>query len=70
LFPLDELRHVFTHFDLVIRPMQLDVRNDMVAHTPGVADSTAKSMWYNPARPEAIGLPAPVNVLIQTMSPP
>ena len=65
---MDELRHVFTHFDLVIRPLQLDVGESMSPEwTSGVADSAAKSMWYNPARPEAIGLPAPVSALIHTL---
>jgi A/G-specific adenine glycosylase len=71
LFPLEELRHVFTHFDLVIRPIRLDVRQGTSKFTiEGVADSSAKSMWYNPARPQAIGLPAPVTSLIQDMSQP
>jgi A/G-specific adenine glycosylase len=72
LQPLDELRHAFTHFDLVIRPMRLDLPHDVPnASTPSVvADSTAKAMWYNPAHPAAVGLPAPVTQLIQTLSLP
>ncbi|MEO8306544.1 MAG: A/G-specific adenine glycosylase [Pseudomonadota bacterium] len=68
LEPLDELRHAFTHFDLVIRPLRLDVvtgGEDVIGIATGVADSPVKSMWYNPARPQAIGLPAPVTTLIQ-----
>jgi A/G-specific adenine glycosylase len=41
LQPLDALRHSFTHFDLVIRPLRLDVTDDAAL---GVADSAAKSM--------------------------
>jgi A/G-specific adenine glycosylase len=71
LRPLDELRHAFTHFDLVIRPLRLDVAaSDTDSPTLGalgVADSAARSMWYNPARPEAVGLPAPVSQLIQAL---
>jgi A/G-specific adenine glycosylase len=71
LQPMDELRHVFTHFDLVIRPLRLDVSEGMSSlGMDCVADSSAKSMWYNPARPEAIGLPAPVTALIRNVSPP
>jgi A/G-specific adenine glycosylase len=75
LQPLDELRHAFTHFDLVIRPLRLDVAasTDMRAllfYAHGVADSPAKSMWYNPDRPEAIGLPAPVTQLIHNLRQP
>jgi A/G-specific adenine glycosylase len=72
LRPLDELRHAFTHFDLVIRPLRLDVAASTDMRAPlfdvqGVADSAAKSMWYNPARPVAIGLPAPVTQLIHNL---
>jgi A/G-specific adenine glycosylase len=69
LLPLDKLRHAFTHFDLVIRPLRMDVLGSDFIGTPavGVADSAAKSMWYNPARPQAIGLPAPVTQLIQSL---
>jgi A/G-specific adenine glycosylase len=72
LHPLDELRHAFTHFDLVIRPLRMDVSANTSFDMPpvaarGVADSAAKSMWYNPARPEAIGLPAPVTQLIRSL---
>ena len=65
LLPLDELRHAFTHFELVIRPLRLDVADDAAT---GVADSTGKSMWYNAARPAEVGLPAPVNQLIQALN--
>jgi A/G-specific adenine glycosylase len=71
LRPLDELRHAFTHFDLVIRPLRLDVVSGATLETAsGVADSPAKSMWYNPARPVAVGLPAPVTQLISNLSQP
>jgi A/G-specific adenine glycosylase len=75
LHPLDELRHAFTHFDLVIRPLRLDVAASTDTRAPkfdvpGVADSAAKSMWYNPARPVAIGLPAPVTQLIHNLRQP
>jgi A/G-specific adenine glycosylase len=71
LQPMEELRHAFTHFDLVIRPLRLDVAaTDTGSPAPGalgVADSAARSMWYNPARPQAVGLPAPVTQLIQAL---
>lgn len=73
LRPLEELRHAFTHFDLVIRPLRLDVAfSATVCSTSasGVADSAAGTMWYNPARPEAVGLPAPVTQLIQGLNLP
>jgi A/G-specific adenine glycosylase len=72
LQPLEVLRHAFTHFDLVIRPLRLDVATyaGTEAMASGVADSAAKSMWYNPALPANVGLPAPVTQLIQTLGPP
>ncbi len=70
LQPLEEVRHAFTHFDLVIRPVRLDIEPGAAAiGVPGVADSAAKSMWYNPARPTAVGLPAPVTQLIRNLEP-
>jgi A/G-specific adenine glycosylase len=56
------LLHVFTHFDLLIHPLWVQV--DPAA---AVAEDDG-SLWYNAARPATVGLPAPVAQLL--MNPP
>ena len=56
------LRHAFTHFELEISPLM--ARCDGWS---GVMDGPPV-LWYNPAHPQALGLPAPVTTLIQSFS--
>ena len=57
------LRHVFTHFDLVIHPLW--VRAEPAA---GVAEQ-GTALWYNAALPASIGLPAPITDLLKSPPP-
>jgi A/G-specific adenine glycosylase len=57
------LRHVFTHFDLLIRPLWAQV-----SATAAVAEEP-DSLWYNAARPATIGLPAPIAQLLKNPPP-
>lgn len=52
------LRHGFTHFDLVIRPLVA-----RCAGSAGVQDTD--ELWYNPRRPQGVGVPAPIRTLLQ-----
>jgi A/G-specific adenine glycosylase len=61
---LEPLWHAFTHFDLRIDPLLADVRERSAAME---ADG---GVWYNPARPARIGLPAPVQTLLQALEEP
>jgi A/G-specific adenine glycosylase len=58
------LLHAFTPFDLLIRPLwvRAGAPADCIA---GAADS----LWYDAARPAAVGLPAPVVQLLQNPPP-
>lgn len=58
------LLHVFTHFDLLIHPLWASV-----ATQPDPAGEHPDSLWYNAARPAAIGLPAPVAELLKNPPP-
>jgi A/G-specific adenine glycosylase len=60
--PRPQLRHAFTHFELEITPLLAQCRGSL-----GVMEDTP-SVWYNPAEPERLGLPAPVSLLIQGLS--
>lgn len=51
------VQHAFTHFDLVLHPLWL-----RVAETPA-------ALWYDPARPAAVGLPAPIQRLLADPPP-
>ncbi|MGH8253807.1 MAG: A/G-specific adenine glycosylase [Steroidobacteraceae bacterium] len=58
----DTLHHAFTHFELEISPLL--ARCDGFS---GVMED-APMLWYNPASPERLGLPAPVSSLIQSLT--
>jgi A/G-specific adenine glycosylase len=55
------IEHAFTHFDLIIMPLRVPC-----AGAAGVMDTTHQ-LWYNPARPEPVGLPAPVQRLLAAL---
>jgi A/G-specific adenine glycosylase len=57
------LLHVFTHFDLLIHPLWWPAGAPAhVAEEPG-------SLWYNAARPALVGLPKPVQQLLESPPP-
>jgi A/G-specific adenine glycosylase len=57
---LGTLRHAFTHFDLDIEPVRIDCqRIDAVMESD-------RYVWYDPARPQSLGLAAPVRALIES----
>jgi len=58
---LAPLRHAFTHFDLQIDPIRIECQADNRVMEPG------RYVWYNPAAPQALGLPAPVKTLIDSL---
>jgi A/G-specific adenine glycosylase len=53
------LLHVFTHFDLLIRPLWVS------AGAPAGIAEDPDALWYNAARPAPVGLPAPIAQLLQ-----
>jgi A/G-specific adenine glycosylase len=55
----EPLRHVLTHMDLLLRPLEVRLR----AHA-GVADSDAAGRWFSLEQALALGLPAPVRRLL------
>jgi A/G-specific adenine glycosylase len=59
----EPLLHVFTHFDLLIRPLWVSVPD-----AAGVAEG-AGALWYNAALPSRVGLPAPVSQLLKSPPP-
>ena len=56
------VRHAFTHFELEISPLYARCKG-----WGGVMDS-AQALWYNPAQPERLGLPAPVTTMLQSLT--
>jgi A/G-specific adenine glycosylase len=61
---LPTVQHAFTHFDLVITPLLADCDG-----AAGVMDEAA-ALWYNPAQPARIGLPAPIQKILQQLEDP
>jgi A/G-specific adenine glycosylase len=55
------LRHGFTHFDLDMTPVEVDVR----AH--GRAMDGDRWLWYNVREPARVGLAAPVTKLLNSL---
>jgi len=58
--PLPDIEHSFTHFDLVITP--IEVR----CHDPREVKE-AGELWYDLARPARVGLPAPIKILLEKL---
>ena len=54
------LSHSFTHFDLDIYPLQVDVESTAIA-------DAEQAVWFNPDEPQKLGLAAPVRQLIERM---
>jgi len=73
LRPTATLQHAFTHFDLEIHPLEVQVAggaqndNDNDNDNDGDNDSDAWA-WYDPARPIELGIAAPVKRLIDQAS--
>jgi A/G-specific adenine glycosylase len=53
------IRHSFTHFDLDLNPLIVKVRE----RDRAVRDDVEK-LWYHPAHPAKVGLPAPIKIII------
>jgi A/G-specific adenine glycosylase len=58
--PLADIEHSFTHFDLVITPIEARCVE------PGEVKE-AGELWYDLARPARVGLPAPIKTLLETL---
>jgi A/G-specific adenine glycosylase len=54
------VRHAFTHFELEISPL--------VARCEGIAgvQEGPPRLWFDPAKPADVGLPAPVRLLVES----
>jgi A/G-specific adenine glycosylase len=59
----EPLQHAFTHFDLTIRPLWVEA-GAARPEAMGVADGAVRTLWYNPAAPASVGLPAPIAALL------
>ena len=56
-------RHTFSHFHLDILPAMISVK-----HTPGKTMEDQQQIWYNLLQPKALGMPAPIKLLLQNLS--
>lgn len=57
--PLASIEHSFTHFDLTITPLLA-----LCDASAGVSDAP-HTLWYDTRDPPAVGLPAPIKMLLQ-----
>ena len=57
---LPEIAHSFTHFDLVITPIEAYCQGAPRVDEPG-------ALWYDLAQPARVGLPAPIKTLLETL---
>lgn len=65
---LPHLRHSFTHFDLNIVPLGVKVRIGVKQNRTYGINDIAERIWFNPAEPQQIGLPAVVGKLLDSMT--
>jgi A/G-specific adenine glycosylase len=59
--PMQPLHHAFTHFDLVIHPVWVTLPRLAAARIADEPDA----LWYNAAKPSAVGLPTPIAQLLK-----
>ena len=64
--PLPEIEHSFTHFDLVITP--LEVRCQGTRRVNDAGSDSGGQLWYDLTQPARVGLPAPIKTLLGTLS--
>lgn len=57
---LPTIKHVFSHYTLMIQPQELW----LTKHPPKIMENQ-QQLWYNPLAPSELGLAAPVKKLIQ-----
>ncbi|SFC26681.1 A/G-specific DNA-adenine glycosylase [Marinospirillum celere] len=66
---LEPVKHVFSHYRLLIRPWQAHladisgIQEEAQTYSPSMAPTT--SLWYNPRQPANVGLPAPIKKLLE-----
>lgn len=59
---LDSLQHTFSHYHLTIFPVFIPVKR-----LPSLIMDDTQQIWYNPSEPELIGLPKPVQLILQRL---
>jgi A/G-specific adenine glycosylase len=57
--PLPSLSHRFSHYELLIQPRLVGVTPASAVHDSG------SWLWYDPRQPQAVGLAAPVKLLLE-----
>lgn len=57
------LRHTFSHFHLDIHPVVVNIES----HAASIMEDTA-SVWYNPQKPQQLGLAAPIQRLLSKLT--
>ncbi|WP_416885096.1 A/G-specific adenine glycosylase [Marinospirillum sp.] len=66
LEPQPQIEHAFTHYQLIMRPWRLQLSAQSASERPLATCSDAPAqIWYDPQRPAALGLPAPIEKLLQ-----
>jgi A/G-specific adenine glycosylase len=60
---LEPVAHAFTHFDLNLNPVAVELTS-----APGAVMDRGDWLWYNPAGDQDVGLAAPIAKLIRELS--
>jgi len=64
--PLPAIEHSFTHFDLVITP--LEVRCQGTRRVSDAGSYSGGQLWYDLTQPARVGLPAPIKTLLGSLT--
>ncbi|MFO1400143.1 MAG: A/G-specific adenine glycosylase [Steroidobacteraceae bacterium] len=65
--PLAPITHAFTHFDLEMHALAVRCNAGEEAGAAARGVQEPATLWYNPASPAAVGLPAPIHRLLQQL---
>lgn len=60
--PMDSVDHAFTHFDLSIQPLLIEL-----AASPRSLMDREEWLWYNPAHEMEVGVAAPIAALLESL---
>jgi A/G-specific adenine glycosylase len=59
---LKPFRHTFSHYHLEIHPVVIK------ATMPAKVMESSEQIWYNPSKPETVGLPKPVQLILRNLA--
>jgi A/G-specific adenine glycosylase len=65
---LAPFRHTFSHYHLDIFPILIEIKKAKPLSLINENMEAGQQIWYNPNKPESIGLPKPIQLIMRTLA--